>query len=282
MLLETRNELPGANHHRDALAGAAVEQFAVDATLEADGDAIAGFGLGALGLRRVGPVLVGDALDGLIDLGIGDFDHRLLHRERLEIGELNRRHHLDRNRIGQVGLAGEQLLDLVLFGRHGDLRLGRETKTAVGEDLRVGVADGLVDGLGHDRAAVHLLQMAYRHLAGAEAVELHLILEVDQLGVRLGIEIRCGNADLELVLQSLGEGFGDLHGVNLLPLAPGQSGPAVSNVRGVALQPAPVVRRTLTPPTGRPALQYSSCKRLDRALGAGGGTRTPTTFVTGT
>ena len=115
-----------------------------------------------------------------------------------------------------------------------DLRLGREAKAALGEDLRVGVADGLVDGLGHHGAAVDLLQMAHRHLAGTEAVELHLVLEVDQLRVRLGVEIGRGNADLEFVLQSLGEGFGDLHGVRLLPLAPGQSGPTVSNVRGVA------------------------------------------------
>ena len=238
--------------------------------LEVDGDAIAVLGLGALGLGRIGAVLVGDALDGLVDLGVGHLDHRLLDREALEIGELDRRHHLDRDRVGQVGLAGEQLLDLVLLGRHGDLRLGREAETAIGEDLRVGVADGLVDGLGHDRAAIDLLQMAHRHLAGTEAVELHLVLEVDQLGVRLGIEIRCGNADLELVLQSLGEGFGDLHGVNLLPLAPGQMARQCQSGRRAALQPAPVVRLTRSP-TGKQALQYSSCKRwIERLVRAEG------------
>ena len=46
---------------------------------------------------------------------------------------------------------------------------------------------------------------------------------------RLGIEVGGGNADLELVLQSLGEGFGDLHGVHLLPLSPGLLAAAVSN-----------------------------------------------------
>ena len=59
--------------------------------------------------------------------------------------------------------------------------------------------------------------MADRHLARTKAVETDLVLEVHQTRVRLGIEIRCGNADLEFVLQSLGEGFCDLHGVNLLP-----------------------------------------------------------------
>ena len=125
-------------------------------------------------------------------------------------------HDLDLNRVGQVGFSGEKFFDLLLLGRHRDLGLGRETKAALGENLRVGVADGLVDGLGHDRAAIDLLEMADRHLAGTEAVEADLVLEVDQLGVRLGIEIGRGNADLEFVLQSLIEGFGDLHGVHLL------------------------------------------------------------------
>src|SRR6202035_1539813 len=101
--------------------------------------------------------------------------------------------------------------------RHCDLWLGRQTEPALGEDLRVGVPDGLVDSLGHNRAAIHLLQMAHRHLAGTKSVETNLVLEIHQTGVRLGIEIRCGNADLDFVLQSLGEGFCDLHGVNLLP-----------------------------------------------------------------
>src|SRR6202012_3967964 len=70
--------------------------------------------------------------------------------------------------------------------------------------------------LGHHRAAIDLLQMADRHLARTETVDTDLALQVDKLRVRLGMEIRCGNVDLEFVLQSLIEGFGDLHGSNLL------------------------------------------------------------------
>ncbi len=69
LLLETRNELAGADHDLDALAGAAVERHAVDGALEADGDAVAVLGLGALALRGIGTVLVGDALDGFVDIG---------------------------------------------------------------------------------------------------------------------------------------------------------------------------------------------------------------------
>jgi hypothetical protein len=142
--------------------------------------------------------------------------------------------------VGQVGLARERFLDLFLLGRHGDLRLGREAETAIGENLRVGVANGLVDGLGHHRAAVHLLQVAHRHLARTEAVELHLVLEVDQLGVRLGIGSDA-DADLELVLQSLGEVSVTCMVSIFFPLAPGLTAAALSVGRRMALQPAPVV-----------------------------------------
>jgi hypothetical protein len=105
-------KVPGADHDLDALAGAAVERRAVDGALEGDRDAVAGFGLGALALRGIGAVLVGDPLDGLIDIGVGDLGDRLLDRKALEIGELDRRHDLDRNRVGEIGFAGEDVLDL--------------------------------------------------------------------------------------------------------------------------------------------------------------------------
>src|SRR5207245_748683 len=108
-------------------------------------------------------------------------------------------------------LAGEQLFDFLLLGRHRHLRLGGQAEAALGEDLGVRVADGLVDGLGHDGAAVDLLQMRYRHLAGTEAVKANLVLQIDEARIGLGVEIGRGNADLEFVLQSLGKGFGDLH-----------------------------------------------------------------------
>src|ERR1700751_4462845 len=102
--------------------------------------------------------------------------------------------------------------------------------------------------------------MGDRHLARTEAVETDLVLHVDQLGVRLGIEIGCRDVDLELVLQSLIEGFRNLH--NFLPPWSGRSAPTLSSTS-----------RGKTPRASKSRMQ---------ALGAGGGTRTPTTFVTGT
>src|SRR6201990_3222186 len=91
--------------------------------------------------------------------------------------------------------------------------------------------------------------MGDRHLARTEAVETDLVLHVDQLGVRLGIEIGCRDVDLELVLQSLIEGFRDLH--NSLPPWSGQSAPTLSSTsRGKRL-----------------ASRNPKCKRLVRAEG---------------
>ena len=52
------------------------------------GDAVAGFGLGAFTLGGKGLVLIGDALDGVLDIGVRDFGDRLLDREALEVSQL--------------------------------------------------------------------------------------------------------------------------------------------------------------------------------------------------
>src|SRR6185369_17659328 len=70
LVLEARDELAGADHELNALAGAAVEGNALDGAREVHGDAVALLGLGALGLRRIGTALVGDALDRLVDVAI--------------------------------------------------------------------------------------------------------------------------------------------------------------------------------------------------------------------
>jgi len=52
----------------NVLAGAALERLTVDGPLETDGDPVAGFSLGALAFRGKGAVLVGNPLDGLVDV----------------------------------------------------------------------------------------------------------------------------------------------------------------------------------------------------------------------
>jgi len=53
--------------------------------------------------------------------------------------------------------------------------------------------------------------MLNRHLAGTEAVDLDLVLEVDELARQALFEILGGKHHLELALQTLRECFRDLH-----------------------------------------------------------------------
>ena len=71
LVLEAGDEGVRADQHRDVAAAAAFERAAVDLAGEVDDHAVAGLGLGALGLGRERLVLVGDALDRLVDLVVG-------------------------------------------------------------------------------------------------------------------------------------------------------------------------------------------------------------------
>ena len=82
-------------------------------------------GLGALALGGERPVLLGDAGERLVDLGVGDVGDQLLELDALEIGELDRRQDLDRHRVVEVGLAVDQLLDRVLLLRQRHLAARR-------------------------------------------------------------------------------------------------------------------------------------------------------------
>ena len=80
-------------------------------------DAVAVLGLGALALGRERTVLLGDALHRLVDLGVGHLGDEPLELDALEIGELDRRQDFDRDRVGEIGLAVDHLLDRVLLLR---------------------------------------------------------------------------------------------------------------------------------------------------------------------
>ena len=125
--------------------------------------------------------------------------------DALEVGELDRRHDLDRDRVGEVGLALDHLLDLALLGRHGDLPARvRKLEAALGDDLGVGLADRRLDRLGHHRAAVEPLEVRDRHLAGAEAVEPDLVLHLVEPLVDLAGKVGRWNHDLEFALEAFG------------------------------------------------------------------------------
>src|SRR6185312_234954 len=215
LILEAGDESVRADQHRGVVAGAALEGLAVDGAGIGDDDTVALLRLAAFGTRRERLVLFGDAVQALVDLGVGDVGDRLLDLDVLEVAERDRRHDLDRDRVGEIALALDQVLDLVLRLRQRHLRVGGELEAALGDDLAVGVADRALDDLGHGGAAVHALEMLDRHRARTEAVDAHLRLDLVEAGIDLGVEFGGRDDHLVFALQAFGERFGHLPWVTL-------------------------------------------------------------------
>ncbi len=211
LVLEPGNEGVRADGDGNVLAGPAFERHAVDRPRERDRHAVAALGGAALGLGGIGPVLVGDLLQGVVDVLVGYGGGELFQLDRLEIGQRDLGHHFQRHRIGEVGPALDHALDLVLVLGHRDLGVQRQLETVIGDDLGVGLAHHQVDGLGHHRAAIDPLEMGDRHLARPEAVDFDLIFHLGQTVIDTGREIARRNDDAELPLEAFGGGFSDLH-----------------------------------------------------------------------
>ena len=169
LVLEARDEGAGADIDADVAAGAALERLAVELAGEVDDDAIALLDLGAFALGGVGLVLLGDLVERLVDLGVGDLGGQPLELYAAEVGELDLRQHFERERVGEIDIAGDDALDLRLLVRNGDLRLHGEPEAALLHDLGIHLADHGLNRLGHDRAAIDLAQVRHRDLAGPEA-----------------------------------------------------------------------------------------------------------------
>ena len=105
LILEAGDEGPGADIDADITAGAAFERRAVERAGEVDDHAVALFGLGALAFGGERPVLLGDLVERLLDLRVGNLRDLTLELDAVEIGELDLRQNLQRDRIGEVGLA---------------------------------------------------------------------------------------------------------------------------------------------------------------------------------
>src|SRR5262249_9207224 len=103
---------------------------------------------------------------------------------------------------------------------------------------------------------IELLEVRDRDLAGAEAVEANPVLELAQALGEPCFEVGRGDRDVEHPLEAVGYAFCYLHGDDLYVLAAAARSVLRYRVR----------YRAATP----------------KRRGAGGGARTPTTFVTGT
>src|SRR5262245_38528325 len=98
--------------------------------------------------------------------------------------------------------------------------------------------------------------MRNRHLALAEAPDLDLLFELVETGGETFTKFALADDHFELTLETADGGFANLHDVCLN-------------------------RRACSDRSGR-ALRHNLPRPARRRRGAGGGTRTPTTCVTGT
>ncbi len=201
--------MAGSEHDRDVLAGAALEGLAVQRAWKRDGDAIAL--LRALGLGGERPVLLGERLQRLVDLIVGDRRGQPFELDGLEIGERDRRHDLHLDRVGEVGFAVDDALDGAFVRRQHHFGLGGELKAVIGDDLAVGLADRGFDHLRHGGLAVEALEMGDRHLAGPETAQLHAAFEIVEPLVDLRLEIGRRNDDAVFPLETRGGSFSHLH-----------------------------------------------------------------------
>ena len=212
LLLEARNEGPGADIHPDILSGAAFERGACDLAAEIDHGAVAGLDLGALAFGVVGLGLLGEPLNRRIDLRLGDIGHQPLELDVAEIRELYLGQDFQRQPVRQIGLAIEDLLDLDRLFRHRHLGLHGELEPALVDDLGVGLTHHRLDRLDHHRAAIQLLEMRKRHLAGPESIDSDPVLHLAQPLHHPGLEGGGRHLDLKLALETVRSAFGDLHG----------------------------------------------------------------------
>ncbi len=198
--------------HLDVVAAAALERHAIDGAGKRDRHAVAARGRRVRILRRVRTVLVGDAADRFVDLGVGDFGGHTVERDVLERRKFDLRKDFHLDRVVEVGRAIDDGLDRGLLGRQLDLWLHREPQVVVLHNLGVGVAHRRLDGLGHHGLAVHALEVPRRHLAGTETVDAHLTLHFVEARVDLRVEIARRDHHAIRALEAVRQCFRYLHG----------------------------------------------------------------------
>ncbi len=108
-------------------------------------------------------------------------------------------------------LAGEHLVGLALILGQFVVRLHRGLLAALAERVAGDLGNHVLDDLGHGRTAEQALEVAHRHLAGAEPLDADFVLERVQAVDQTAIEFGRGYDDLEFALQPIDQGLGYLH-----------------------------------------------------------------------
>ncbi len=195
LVFEAGDEAAIAEHQRVALGRTALERLAVDLADEVDHDRIALDRQRVVALRLIRLVGLRDALQRLGHLLFFRLGSQALELHAGHVGRFELRHDVDVHVVFEVRLARD---DLLFIGVHVDVRLRRRTQGLVLQRLRRRRADEVLNDLGHQRFAEHLLDVRGRHLAFAEAFQVHLRLDLGDPRRQLVGQIRLGDQNLEL------------------------------------------------------------------------------------
>ena len=213
-LLEAGNEAVRAEHDLDGFAFAAFERLALDRADEIDRHPVVIFGRRALRLVRIGPPAFRHGVDRGVDLALRDVGDWPFERDFGEVADFEFRQHFERHPEIEIAARVEHRVDrLLVFGQL-DFRLLGEAQAVIVDDLLVGGVDELLDEIGHHRAAVDLLEIGDRNLAGAKAVHPDLGLHVGQLRLEFRRQVARRQRYAVFAFQPLAQRLGDLHALD--------------------------------------------------------------------
>ena len=201
LLVELGDDGAGADLVEVGAGDQALEDLAVLAALDVDGDVVAVVGgpLHDLELGELAP----DPLDLGLDLLVGGRRHGDLDGEVGVAGELDHRADLD------DGLEGDR--PFLLAGDHIDLRRGDDIDLMGLDGVGVVLRQGVVQGLGSARPGTEAgLQQTPGRLAGAEPGDADLTRDLLERGIDGLLELLLVDLDRELdlvALEGLDSGF---------------------------------------------------------------------------
>ena len=137
--------------------------------------------------------------------------HRPLDLDLAEVHGFEFRQHLEGHGVGEIGAAGEDLVDLLLVFRQRDVGLEGRALLSLGDGFAARLGDGLLHDFGHHRASIDFTQMRLRHMTGPEALELHPAAQIVEARRQAPLEFVRADHHLQLAAEALRGYFGNIH-----------------------------------------------------------------------
>jgi len=154
---EAREEAAGTEDDVNIFSRTALEGLAADFSGEIQRGLVAVFGDSLSFLCRINPILLRERRQDLVDVGAGDLGNEPFDLDVIETADLDLRQHFERDGKGEIGLRFENLLDFLSLRRNIDLRIDGKAQLILLDNLAIGLVDGILDNLGHDRATIKTL-----------------------------------------------------------------------------------------------------------------------------